>query len=219
MISAEDCIRYCAMEFSCPHCETKLSPCEVPPFHIGDGLGWGTEVFFVCLNDECPPFVRGWEYIEEQFGHVGSYRYMRLPNEKKGDMMMVGNKMAFTGSILDPEAILAANSRHQQERAWVAEFDQSVIDKNTEPALGVLLDARANKEHRKKACDTLLKINDISCYDAVSNLDDLNPELENATNILMKELLKKNFMRTCPDCAEIIKLKAGVCKHCKKKFD
>lgn len=219
MISADDCIRYCAMEFFCPHCETKLSPCEVPPFHIGDGLGWGTEVFFVCLNDECPPFVRGWEHIEEQFGHVGSYRYMHLPNEKKGEMMMVGNKMAFTGSVLDPEVILAANARHQQERAWVDEYDQSILDKNTGPALGVLVDDRANKNHRGKACDVLLKIGDISCFDTVSNLTDLNPELENKVNILMTGLLKNNFMRQCPDCAELIKIKATVCKHCKKKME
>ena len=219
MISAEDCIRYCAMEFFCPHCNTKLSPCEVPPFHIGDGLGWGTEVFFICLNDECPPFVRGWNYIEEQFGHVGSYRYMHLPNEKKGEMMMVGNKMAFTGSILDPEEILAANSRHQQEKTWVAEFDQSIIDKNIDPALNVLIDERANKNHRQTACNILLKIGDISCFDAVSNLTDLNPELENKVNILLTGILKKNFMRVCPDCAELIKEKASICKHCKKVFD
>ncbi len=218
MITADDCIRYCAMEIYCPHCETKLSPCEVPPFHIGDGLGWGTEVFFVCLNDECPPFVKGWAHIEAQFGHVGSYRYMRLPNETKGDTMMVGNKMAFTGSILDPDVILAANSRHQQEIAWVAEFDQSVIDKNTAPALGVLVDAKANKNHRKTACDILLKIGDISAYDTAASLTDLNPETENKVNILKKELLKKNFMRECPDCAEIVKAKASVCKHCKKNL-
>lgn len=212
-------MRYCAMEFFCPHCETKLSPCEVPPFHIGDGLGWGTEVFFICLNDECPPFVRGWEHIEEQFGHVGSYRYMRLPNENKGEMMMVGNKMAFTGSVLDPEVILAANARHTQEREWVAGFEQSAADKDVTPALGVLTDKQANKEHRKQACNILLTIGDMACFDAVSNLTDLNPELENATNILMTGLLKKNFLRECPDCAEIIKLKASVCKHCKKKVE
>ncbi len=218
MLSADDCLRYCAMEFTCPHCKSRLQPCETPPFHIGDGLGWGAEVMFVCMNDECPPYVKGWDHIEATYGHVGSYRYMRIHNEKKGELMMVGSKIAFTGSILDPDAVIAANKRHQQEKDWYDQLDDSVSSKDLTPAMGILLDEHASKKHRSKACDTLLKIKDISCYEAISNHEFKNTEVEFKVNSTLPMLLKVCFKKECPDCAEIIQVKAKKCKHCQKTF-
>jgi len=218
MLSADDCLRYCAMEFTCPHCESRLQPCETPPFHIGDGLGWGAEVMFVCLNDDCPPFVKGWNHIEEVYGHVGSYRYMRMHNEKKGELMMVGSRIAFTGSILNPDAIIAANKRYQQEKDWYDELDDTVASKNTIPAMGILLDDKSSRKHRSKACDIILKIKDISCYDAINNHKFDNADLEHKVNSTLIQLLKVCFMKECQDCAEIIKEKAVKCKHCGKMF-
>ncbi len=219
MLSADDCLRYCEMEFYCPHCKTRLSPCETPPFHIGDGLGWGAEVMFVCLNDECPPFVRGWEHIEASFGHVGSYRYMRLANEEKGEMMMVGNKMAFTGSVLDPEAILAANARYHQEKAWAKQLDTCVADKDLTPIMGILLDEKAGLNNKLKASRLLIPLNDLSCLDALRNIEYKNGDLETQRKHAIIGILKNNFMKECPDCMETVKNKAIKCKHCGKEFD
>lgn len=214
MLSADDCLRYCAMEFYCPHCDSRLEPCETPPFHIGDGLGWGAEVMFICLNDECPPFVKGWQHIEDAYGHVGSYRYMRLHNEKQGELMMVGSQIAFTGSILNPEAILAANKRLQQEQEWVAQLEESVASGDLTPAMGIILDEKAGPKNRSKAMDILLQIKDISCYDALRNHEFANSELEYKVNTILPQLLELCFMKECPDCAEIIKTQAKKCKHC-----
>ncbi len=218
MLSADDCLRYCEMEFYCPHCNTRLSPCETPPFHIGDGLGWGAEVMFVCLNDECPPFVKGWEHIEASFGHVGSYRYMRLSNEEKGEMMMVGNKMAFTGSILDPEVIMAANKRYQQESEWAQKLDTCVADKDVTPVMGILLDEKASLNNKLKAIRLLIPISDLSCIDALRNIEYKNGDLEMLRTQAIIGILKNNYMRECPDCMEIVKNKALKCKHCGKEL-
>lgn len=218
MLSADDCLRYCEMEFYCPHCNTTLSPCETPPFHIGDGLGWGAEVMFVCLNDECPPFVKGWEHIEASFGHVGSYRYMRLANEAKGEMMMVGNKMAFTGSVLDPEVIMAANKRHHQETAWAKELDTCVADKNITAIMGILLDEKASLNNKLKAMSFLIPLNDLSCIDTLRNIEFKNGDLEVQRKQAIIAILKNNFMKECPDCVEIVKNKATKCKHCGKEL-
>lgn len=218
MLSADDCLRYCEMEFHCPHCNTRLSPCETPPFHIGDGLGWGAEVMFVCLNDECPPFVKGWEHIEASFGHVGSYRYMRLANEEKGEMMMVGNKMAFTGSILDPEVIMAANKRYHQECEWVKQLDTCVADKDSTPVMGILLDEKASLNNKMKAIRLLIPISDLSCIDALRNIEYKNGDLEVLRTQAITGILKNNYMQECPDCMEVVKNKATKCKHCGKEL-
>ncbi|PLX49005.1 MAG: zinc ribbon domain-containing protein [Desulfobulbaceae bacterium] len=219
MLSADDCMRYCKMEFYCPHCNTRLSPCETPPFHIGDGLGWGAEVMFVCLNDECPPFVNGWQHIEESYGHVGSYRYMRLANEEKGELMMVGNKMAFTGSVLDPEVIMAANHRYHQEKEWVEQLNTCVEEKNLTPVLGILLDEKSSLVNKMKASRMLVPLNDLSCIDALRNQQYTDANLEHQINQAIVELLQKNFMKECPDCMEIVKKKAAKCKHCGKNLE
>jgi hypothetical protein len=204
------------MEFYCPNCNTRLSPCETPPFHIGDGLGWGAEVMFVCLNDECPPYVKGWKHIEAAYGHVGSYRYMRLANEEKGELMMVGNQMAFTGSVLDPAVIMAANKRYQQECEWVKQLDTCVADKNLTPVMGILLDEKASLNNKMKASRLLVHLNDISCIDALRNLEYKNGDLEVQRKQAITGILKNNYMKECPDCMEIVKNKAAKCKHCGK---
>jgi hypothetical protein len=37
-------------------------------------------------------------------------------------------------------------------------------------------------------------------------------------NLGIKQLLKTNFKKECPDCAEIIKAQAHKCQHCGKEF-
>ena len=49
---------------TCPNCGQKMACCQAPPLHVGDGLGWGSEYMFICLNDACPLFVRGWQHCE-----------------------------------------------------------------------------------------------------------------------------------------------------------
>jgi hypothetical protein len=37
----------------CPHCGQEMNLWEVPPFNIGDGLGWGVPFLYLCFNDNC----------------------------------------------------------------------------------------------------------------------------------------------------------------------
>ena len=84
-------------EHICPDCNTPMTACEAPPVHVGDGLGWGSEVLFICLNNECPPFVNGWKKVDVNYGHKGTFRNMQLPGSKELNVMMVASEMAFTG--------------------------------------------------------------------------------------------------------------------------
>lgn len=216
MLSPERCLKYTEEEHYCPACKERLSCCEAPPVHVGDGLGWGSEVMFICLNDNCPTFVNGWEYVEEQYGHSGSYRYMELPGQSKGEVMMVGSKQAFTGCIINPEELMAQNKRYQAEKEALQQLDSSVAEKNTQPALQLILDELAALNGREKACDILFEINDLSCIDALRNHSFGNYDIEQKVNMTITELLKANFKKECPYCAEIIKKQAKVCMHCSK---
>ncbi len=202
----------------CPHCNTELSCCNAPPFHIGDGLGWGSDVLFICLNDECPLFVNGWQHIEEQYGHSSSYRYMLVPGEKKGTPMMVGSKDAFHGSEVDVEDIKMKNKRYAGEKEALAKMDTCVEEKNVEPLLCLILNEAADIHGRERACELLCEVNDISCVDPIRNHTFKNESLEHKVNMALKQLLAKNYKIECPFCSEIIKRQAKLCKHCQKEL-
>lgn len=201
----------------CPHCKLELSCCEAPPIHIGDGLGWGSEVLYICLNDDCPLFVNGWAQIEEQYGHSSSYRYMQLPNSKEANLMMVGSEEAFKGSVINLEVVEAQNVRFQREKEALKALESAVEKSDLKPALHLILDEAAAIEGRKKAISLLVEINDLSCIDPIKNHTFRDTSLQSECMMAIKQLLKANFKKECPYCMELIKMQAKVCMHCKKE--
>lgn len=205
-------------KYICPHCHQEMTLCNAPPVHVGDGLGWGCEYLFICLNDECELFVNGWKYIENQYGHMGSYRYMRMPNSNESYNMMVGSRLAFTGSIVDPEQIRRQNERFCKEKEAIAKLDTCVEEHNLEPVLYLLLDPHPSLDIRKRAAELLKELNDLSCIDPLRNHDFKDTFLEQAVNMAISAILADHFMKECPFCAEIIKAQAKLCKHCRKEL-
>jgi hypothetical protein len=200
----------------CPYCKEKMACCEAPPIHIGDGLGWGSEILFICLNNKCSLFVEGWKNIEERYGHHASYRHMELPGSKESNVMMVGNEDAFTGSVIDPQALKKQNERYMREQKAVKDLDTCLEQKNLEPVLSLILDEAANLSDRKKAISYLLELNNLSCIDPIRNHTFRDTSLEMACNQIIIQLLKVNYKKECPHCFEIIKAQAKKCPHCKE---
>lgn len=201
---------------TCPHCHIEMSCCEAPPIHVGDGLGWGSEVLYICLNDECPVFVNGWKQIEIQYGHSSSYRYMQLPGSSESNVMMVGSEDAFKGSIIDLEVVGAQNVRYQKEKEALEALKTCVAEKNLSPVMHLILDEAAGIDGRKKAAGLLVELNDLSCIDPIRNHSFRDTSLETECRMAIAQLLKANYKKECPFCLELIKAKATVCMHCKK---
>lgn len=202
----------------CPHCKEKMSCCEAPPIHVGDGLGWGSDVLFICLNDSCSLFLNGWEQIENQYGHHASYRYMELPDSKEGNFMMVGNSDAFKACIIDREVLLAQNERYGREKDAVEGLKSCLEEKNITPVMTLLLDEAATISARKSAVPYLIQLNDIQCIDPLRNHKFRDTSLEQEVNMAITSILKANFKKECPHCMEIIKAQANKCLHCKENL-
>ncbi len=205
-------------EHSCPHCSTRLTLCHAPPIHVGDGLGWGSEYLFICLNDECSLFVKGWKNIENNFGHVGSYRHMKLPDSNESYNMMVAGKQAFTGSICVPEEINKANTRYKKEKDAIAGLETCVEEKNLDPVLYLLLDGHVSLPVKKRAVELLPMINDLACVEPLRNHDFNDSHLEQDVNMAIHAILASHFVKECPYCAELVKVRAKICKHCQKEL-
>lgn len=209
-------IKLAREEHDCPYCSQRLSCCEAPPFHVGDGLGWGTDIFFVCLNNECSLFADSWENFEEEYGHTASCRYVLLPDAAKGEAMMVGSADAFTGSIVDIDSLLVQNKRFEREQEAVQKLDACVQEKNLAPVIYLILDECARLADRCRACELLIPLNDLACIDQIRNHKFHHTEIGQKANLAIVEILKANLAKECPYCVEIIKLHAKICKHCGK---
>lgn len=85
-------------ETRCPHCGETLAKWENPELN-----SWSGEYQYVCFNDECPYFVRGWNWMQEQFKVTASYRYRLDPATGESGPLPVWSKQALRTSILAAE--------------------------------------------------------------------------------------------------------------------
>ncbi|MCB2189599.1 MAG: ogr/Delta-like zinc finger family protein [Deltaproteobacteria bacterium] len=59
----------------CPHCGQKMSRWAAP-----EEMNWGEENLWVCFNDECGYYQRGWDHTYKSVGIRASYRHRYDPN-------------------------------------------------------------------------------------------------------------------------------------------
>jgi len=214
MFLSDELLEFIEEEHLCPHCNEPMTPCHTPPLHVGDGLGWGSPVFMICLNNECGLYKKSWQEFEDRYGHVASCRYMLLPGADKGEPIMVASCDAYTGCIIDVETEKRRNKRKQAEDEAVKSLDTCVADHDLGPVLLLILDEQAKLESRQRACSLLDELNDIDCVDPIRNHKFKHTEIGQLANMAVDRILKANNLKECSFCAELIKSKASVCKHC-----
>ncbi len=82
----------------CPHCDQKLSKWEVPdnPFC----QTWDNAYMYICFNDECPYFVRGWDKMHRDTLQGMSYRLMYNPEKDRCLPIPVPSHQALKDGII-----------------------------------------------------------------------------------------------------------------------
>ncbi|PIE58575.1 MAG: zinc ribbon domain-containing protein [Desulfobulbus propionicus] len=211
-------LKYLEEKHACPHCSQELSLCHAPPIHVGDGLGWGSEYLYICLNDDCPLFVKGWQYIENQYGHVGSYRHMQLPNSKEAINMMVVGKSAFKGSVVNIDELKRQNEQYQKVKKATQALDTCIAENDLEPVLFLLTSGQANIEVLKRAVQYLVELNNLDCIEPLRNTTFRNEELAMSVNMAINKILERHYLKECPYCTELVKRRAKLCKHCHQEL-
>jgi len=80
----------------CPHCGQEMKKWKVPIAST-----WANEFFYVCFNDECPYFVKGWEHMWEQQATKASYRCRLDPDTGEYGPIPVWSYDALKDDIID----------------------------------------------------------------------------------------------------------------------
>lgn len=66
---------------TCPHCHQTME--QMDSRH----LEWDSPFLWVCYNNDCGLFKRGWERMMENYGQLVSYRYMIHPQNGEASVI------------------------------------------------------------------------------------------------------------------------------------
>jgi Ogr/Delta-like zinc finger len=82
-------------EIRCPYCHSLL-----PRWANPQVTSWNGEYQYVCFNDNCAYFVRGWEWMKDKYNVTASYRYRLEPNTGECGPLPVWSYDALKSGIL-----------------------------------------------------------------------------------------------------------------------
>lgn len=201
----------------CPHCKKEMSIWEVPPFNFSDGLGWGVPFLFLCFNDDCPLYKQGWEHIEETYAHKASYRCMNYPGTEKFELMPVFSDMGGRSQIIDDQAVAEQEALKEAIKKGFSVLAECYVSKDGPAVLHILTDATEPSRVRLKAAEMIGDIGELEAIEPIRNLKFAHEPLQKAVDKAIQKIHARYFTRECPFCAEIIKKRAKICKHCQKE--
>jgi glutaredoxin len=202
---------------ACPHCKKEMSLWEVPPVNFSDGLGWGVPYLFLCFNDECSLYKEGWENLKENYNQTASYRCINYPGTDTFELMPVFSSMGATGQIIDDQVVAAEEALKEATKKGFLILADCYVSKDSPAVLRLLMDPTEPAKVRLKAAEMLGDIGELEAVDALRNLKVGNELIEKEIDKSVKKIHERYFTRDCPFCAEIIKKKAKICKHCQRE--
>lgn len=197
----------------CPHCGQEMFTWAVPPYHFADGLGWGTNFLYVCFNDECSFFLEGWERMMNFYGQKVSYRCMCHPESMEMGAIPVYSKDGLKGGLFDEEE---EKAKEEAERKASEALKSYAETKDTDAIVKMLMDEVVAPRVRLEAAEVLTKLADLRAIEPIRNHHFCNEIVRKKAEEAVELTHKANYTKECPFCAEIIKARAMVCKHCGK---
>jgi hypothetical protein len=200
----------------CPHCGEEMSLWEVPPVTFSDGLGWGVPYLYMCFNDECNLYVEGWNNLKENYAQNASYRCICYPGTQQYECMPVFSSQGARGQIIDDEVLAAQEALKASIKKGFSLLADCYVAKDMVPVLQIILDGAEPVRVRIKAAEMIGDFGELEAVEPLKNLKVGNEILQNKIEQSITRIHERHFTRECPYCAEVIKKRAKVCKHCGK---
>ncbi len=200
----------------CPHCKQQMSIWEVPPINVGDGLGWGTPYLFMCFNDDCPLYTQGWDNMMDNYAQRASYRCINFPGTTQFELIPVFSPVGGQGQVIDDQVLAEEEALKQNIKRGFSILADCYVNKDGISILKLLTDSTEPVRVRMKAAEMIGDIGELEAIEPIRNLKFGNQRLQEQVDGAVKKIHERFFTRECPFCAEIIKKRAKVCKHCGK---
>jgi hypothetical protein len=202
----------------CPYCKTEMKLWEVPPVNFSDGLGWGEPFLFMCFNDDCSCYAQGWSHMEENMGHKASYRCFSYPSNGRFEVMPVFSRQGAQGQIIDDQMVAQEEALKEAVKRGFSILATCFVEKDGPAVLRILLDPTEPARVRLKAAEMIGDIGEIDAIEPLRNLKTGNEIIDAQLEKSVGNIHARFYTRECPFCAEIIKQRAKVCKHCNQNI-
>lgn len=200
----------------CPHCGKEMIIWEVPPFSFSDGLGWGEPYLFVCFNNDCPVYLKGWDDIMDNYAHKATVRCMCYPSTQQFEYMPVFSTIGGTGQIIDDQILAEQEILKENIKKGFSILAGAYASKDSVTVVRLLLDGAEPQRVRLKAAEMIGDIGELEAIDPIRSARFGNQIIQKQVDKSIKKIHERYFTRECPFCAEIIKKRAKICKHCGK---
>ncbi|WP_373497823.1 zinc ribbon domain-containing protein [Desulfococcus sp.] len=202
----------------CKYCQQEMSIWEAPDMVIDDGLGWGTPYMFVCFNDACRLYAQGWDNIRENYGRTASYRCICYPGTENFECMSVYGPQGGHGQIIEEEALARQKEIEARIGKGLSTLEACAGESGGETALRILMDADEPMRVRVKAAEILGELGRSDAVEPLKNKKFGNDILRKRAAEAVDRIHERHFTRECPFCAEIVKKRAKICKHCGREL-
>lgn len=198
----------------CPECGVEMSLWEVPPITFSDGLGWDSPYLYVCFNDDCPMYVNGWNNMMENYSQRASYRCIKSPFGNNFEAMPVFSPMGGSGQIITDQVMAEQEALKEAIKKGFSILADCYVNKDDLTVVRMLLDPFEPARVRLKAAEMAGDLAGLEAVDLINHFQFDNDALINAAKAAVAHIHERHFTRECPFCAEIIKRRAVICKHC-----
>jgi len=202
---------------NCPHCNEEMSLWEVPPVNVGDGLGWGTPYLYICFNDNCSCYKEGWDNMKENYAQSASYRSINYPGTETFEIIPVFSSMGGRGQVMDDQVLAQQEALKEAIKKGFSILADCYVSQDGPQVLQMLLDVTEPVRVRVKAAEMIGDIGELEAIEPIRNVTFGNQILQKHVDEAITKIHQRFFTRECPFCAEIIKKRAKICKHCQKE--
>jgi hypothetical protein len=178
------------------------------------GSGWGTPYLFVCANDTCPLFVKGWEEMKEHYGRTCSCRCISFLGSRGAETMMVFSSSDCNDGLLDEKAIEADKLRGTKEDPEVQQLMEHFQQNDYGALEAGLFDETSYWKVRRKAAQLIGDLGRLQSLEPLQSTRFADTRIAEAVRVAIQKIHAINDTLECPHCAEYTSSEGNTCRHC-----
>ena len=131
--------------------------------------------------------------------------------------MPVFSDLGGRGQIIDDQVVAEQEALKEAIKIGFNVLAECYVNKDGPEVLRILTDSTQPARVRIKAAEMIGDIGELGAIEPIRNLKFGHEPLQKEVDKAIKKIHEKFFTRECPFCAEIIKKRAKICKHCHKE--
>jgi hypothetical protein len=142
---------------------------------------------------------------------------MNYPGTETFEIIPVFSSMGGRGQVIDDQVLAEQEALKEATKKGFSVLADCYVSKDGPQILKILLDVTEPVRVRVKAAEMIGDICELEAIDPIQNVNFGNKILQEKVEGAISNIHKRFYTRECPFCAEIIKKRAKICKHCQKE--